>query len=436
MGESLRKLFELISDWMHTWGLTGPSGQILHVTILMILLIALGFLIDRLTRWILTAIIHRVVKKTSSRFDDVMLEKGVFKRLSNLVPALIVFYMIPHVFQGVYPESTDTVLNQMIVQWIAIFRDITSAYMIIIGMLVVFGVFDAGNKLYDESDISGRVPIRGYIQLVKVILVFIAVVWIFSLIFNFRLKGFFTGLGAFMAVLTLVFKDTLLGLVASIQLSVNRLIRIGDWVTIPSRNADGVIQDITVTVVKVENFDKTIITFPTYALVSEPVQNWRGMEESRGRRIKRSINIDMATVHFCSEEQLDKLEEIMLIRDYIQTKRREFAERNREVGAENSNPANGIRLTNIGIFRIYLEHYLVNEPRIHADMTFMVRQLQPTDKGIPLEVYAFSMVTAWEVYEKIQADIFDHILAVLPQFGLKVFQNPTGFDFRQLASKT
>lgn len=435
MGEHLRQLFKMISDWMHSWGLTGPTGQILHVAILMVLLIGLGLLIDRLTRWILTTIIHRIVIKSTTRFDDILLEKGVFKRLSRLVPALIVYYMIPHVFQGVFPSTGDTVLNQIIIQWVELFQDFTSTFMVVVGILVVFSLLDAGNQLYNQSDISGRVPIKGYIQLVKVIMVIIALVWILSLFFNFELKGFFTGLGAFMAVLMLVFKDTLLGLVASIQLSVNRMIRIGDWVTIPSRNADGVIQDITVNVAKVENFDKTIITFPTYALVSEPVQNWRGMEEAQGRRIKRSIHIDMATVHFCPDEQLDQFEGIDLIRDYIQTKRKEFAELNKETGVNNDNLVNGIRLTNLGIFRMYLEYYLINEPRIHTDMTFMVRQLQPTEKGIPLEVYAFSKTTVWQTYEQIQSDIFDHILAVLPQFGLKVFQNPTGFDFRQIASK-
>lgn len=435
MGEHLRQFFKMISDWMHSWGLTGPTGQILHVAILMVLLIGLGLLIDRLTRWILTTIIHRIVIKSTTRFDDILLEKGVFKRLSRLVPALIVYYMIPHVFQGVFPSTGDTVLNQIIIQWVELFQDFTSTFMVVVGILVVFSLLDAGNQLYNQSDISGRVPIKGYIQLVKVIMVIIALVWILSLFFNFELKGFFTGLGAFMAVLMLVFKDTLLGLVASIQLSVNRMIRIGDWVTIPSRNADGVIQDITVNVAKVENFDKTIITFPTYALVSEPVQNWRGMKEAQGRRIKRSINIDMATVHFCPDEQLDQFEGIDLIREYIQTKRREFAELNKETGVNNDNLVNGIRLTNLGIFRMYLEYYLINEPRIHTDMTFMVRQLQPTEKGIPLEVYAFSKTTVWQTYEQIQSDIFDHILAVLPQFGLKVFQNPTGFDFRQIASK-
>lgn len=435
MGEHLRQFFKMISDWMHSWGLTGPTGQILHVAILMVLLIGLGLLIDRLTRWILTTIIHRIVIKSTTRFDDILLEKGVFKRLSRLVPALIVYYMIPHVFQGVFPSTGDTVLNQIIIQWVELFQDFTSTFMVVVGILVVFSLLDAGNQLYNQSDISGRVPIKGYIQLVKVIMVIIALVWILSLFFNFELKGFFTGLGAFMAVLMLVFKDTLLGLVASIQLSVNRMIRIGDWVTIPSRNADGVIQDITVNVAKVENFDKTIITFPTYALVSEPVQNWRGMEEAQGRRIKRSIHIDMATVHFCPDEQLDQFEGIDLIRDYIQTKRKEFAELNKETGVNNDNLVNGIRLTNLGIFRMYLEYYLINEPRIHTDMTFMVRQLQPTEKGIPLEVYAFSKTTVWQTYEQIQSDIFDHILAVLPQFGLKVFQNPTGFDFRQIASK-
>jgi miniconductance mechanosensitive channel len=307
--------------------------------------------------------------------------------------------------------------------------------MIIIGASVIMTSLSALNEIYTHLDVSGRVPIRGYIQVVQFLVVLIAAIWILSIVFGFQLKGFFTGLGAFMAVLVIVFRDTLLGLMASIQLSVNKTVRIGDWVTIPSRNADGTILDITVSTVKVENWDKSIITMPTYSLVSEAVQNWRGMEESNGRRIKRFVNIDIGTVHFCSETLLDRLEDIHLVSDYIKSTRAKLAELNRKYPDADLSVANGIRLTNLGIFRKYLECYLKEHPDIQHEMITMIRQLQPTDRGIPIEIYGFSSEKAWEIYENIQSDIFDHVLAVIPEFELRVFQNPTGADFKQLSNK-
>jgi miniconductance mechanosensitive channel len=305
--------------------------------------------------------------------------------------------------------------------------------MIITGTSVIITGLKALNEIYTHLDVSGRVPINGYISVVKFLIILIISIWILSIVFVFPIKGFFTGLGAFMAVLVIVFRDTLLGLMASIQLSVNKMVRIGDWVTIPSRNADGTILDITVNTVKVENWDKTITTMPTYSLVSEAVQNWRGMEESNGRRIKRFVNIDMGTVHICSDELLEKLEKIHLISDYVKTKRAELSELNRKYPHAEESVANGIRLTNLGVFRKYLESFLNEHPDIQHEMTTMVRQLQPTDRGIPIEIYGFTSEKAWEIYENIQSDIFDHVLAVIPEFELRVFQNPTGADFKQLA---
>jgi len=235
--------------------------------------------------------------------------------------------------------------------------------------------------------------------------------------------------------LVLVFRDTLLGLMASIQISVNKMVRIGDWVTVPSRNADGTILDITVNTVKIESFDKTIITIPTYSLVSESVQNWRGMEESNGRRIKRFVNIDIGAVHFCTDEELDHLARISLLTDYIKIRRQEIKMDQAKNGVDPSLPGYGSNLTNLGIFRKYLELYLRSHPMIRNDMTFLVRQLQPTDRGIPIEVYVFCSDKAWENYENIQSDLFDHILAIMQEFDLRVFQGPSGQDFKQLAAK-
>jgi miniconductance mechanosensitive channel len=431
MGENLKILFKHLSDWLDTWGLTGEFGQFLHLIILLVMLFLVGFVLDRLTRLIIKVVINRIVRRTKNPYDDVLLEKGVFRRIAHFLPAVVIYYMLPHIINGVYFVETgppDKVLKSLI----DFAQNATSIYMIAIGASIILPVLSALNEIYTHLDVSGRIPIRGYIQVVQFLIILIAAIWVLSQIFGFQLKGFFTGLGAFMAVLVIVFRDTLLGLMASIQLSVNKMVRIGDWVTIPSRNADGTILDITVNTVKVENWDKTITTMPTYSLVSESVQNWRGMEESNGRRIKRSVNIDLGAVHFCSDQLLDRLENIHLISDYIKSKRKELEELNRKYPNADLSLANGIRLTNLGIFRKYLELYLTGHPDIQHEMTTMVRQLQPTDRGIPIEIYGFSSEKAWEIYENIQSDIFDHVLSVIPEFELRVFQNPTGADFKQL----
>jgi miniconductance mechanosensitive channel len=236
------------------------------------------------------------------------------------------------------------------------------------------------------------------------------------------------------AVLILVFKDTILGFVASIQLSANNMVNVGDWISMPKYNADGDVIDIGLNTVKVQNWDKTIATIPTYALVSESFNNWKGMEESGGRRIKRSINIDMKSVGFLDQDQIEKFRKYYLLADYITAKEKEIAEYNSSLEVDDSVVTNGRRMTNLGTFRAYLENYLHNHPKVNQDMTLLVRHLQPTDKGMPLEIYLFSKDQVWANYEAIQADIFDHILAIMPQFGLRVFQSPTGDDFQKLTS--
>ena len=237
------------------------------------------------------------------------------------------------------------------------------------------------------------------------------------------------------AVLMLVFKDTILGFVASIQLSANKMVKPGDWIEMPSHNADGTVEDISLNTVKVRNWDKTIATVPTYALVSESFRNWKGMEESGGRRIKRSINIDMNSVRFVDEDMVKKFRNISLLKEYIENKEIEIIQYNKEKQIDDSVLVNGRRMTNLGTFRKYVEEYLHNHPKIHNEMTFLVRHLQPTERGLPIEIYVFSNDQAWANYEAIQADIFDHILAVIPEFGLKVFQNPSGSDFLNIARK-
>lgn len=239
-------------------------------------------------------------------------------------------------------------------------------------------------------------------------------------------------MGAVAAVILLIFKDTILGLVAGVQLTANNMVRIGDWISMPSHNADGTVLEITLNTVKVQNWDKTISTIPTYALVTNSFSNWRGMEESGGRRIKRHINIDMQSVKFLNVEMIAKFKKIAYLKEYIDKKEKELEEYNKKNNFDDSVLVNGRRMTNLGVFRKYLEEYLRHHPKIHQDMTFLVRHLQPDEKGIPIEIYVFSKDQEWAKYEAIQADIFDHILAVIPEFELSVFQFPTGNDLKKL----
>jgi len=237
------------------------------------------------------------------------------------------------------------------------------------------------------------------------------------------------------AVFLLIFKDSLLGLVAGVQLSSNDMIRLGDWIEMPKYGANGDVTDISLVTVKVENFDKTITTIPTYALISDSFKNWRGMTQSGGRRINRSVYIDTTSIGFCTDEMLEEFEKIEYLSDYIRSKRHEIVQYNLEKKIDTSNSVNGRHLTNIGVFRIYIESYLRNHPKIHKDMIQMVRQLPPGEHGLPLELYVFTNDTAWVTYENVQSDIFDHLLAVVPQFGLRIFQNPTGYDISQAVEK-
>lgn len=408
--ESLKEI--MVQDW----GLSVDLAKWLHVLFFLLLIGLVSWVVDQITKQVIVNVIKRIVRKTTNQYDDILVEKGVFNRLAHLAPALVVFYMLPSIMID-FPSSVE------------LLQELVGMYMILIGILVFVSLLNAANEMYNRRDTASQIPIKGYIQVVQIFLILVGLIWALSVLFDFSLKGFFAGLGAFAAVLILVFKDTILGVVASIQISANKMMRIGDWISMPSRNADGTVLDITVNTVKVQNWDKTIATIPTYALVTESFHNWRGMEESGGRRIKRSINVDMSSVKFCSPEMLERFGKMHLIADYVKTRQEEIKRYNEELQVDESVPVNGRRMTNLGTFRKYLEEYLKNHPKIHTEMTFLVRQLQPGDKGIPLEIYVFSNDQAWANYEAIQADIFDHILAIMPEFELRVFQNPTGHDF-------
>lgn len=417
---AINRLIEIISDFFLSSGLSENLTNFLITAMLTIIVVGLAILADYIAKKILVSSIRHVFKRTKSTRDDILVKRKVFSRLSHLVPALIILYTADFIF-GNYEN------------FIGIVRSGCHIYIIIVILLVIDSFINALHEIYLTLPVSKNRPIKGYVQVVKIFVYFIAIIMILAVVFNQSPKGLLTGLGALAAVLLLVFKDTILGFVASIQLSANNMVKPGDWIEMPKYGADGTVMEISLNTVKVQNWDKTIATVPTYNLVSDSFTNWKGMEESGGRRIKRSINIDMQSVKFCTPEMIERFNKIQRLKNYIQDKTKEIKEFNKENNIDDSVLVNGRRMTNLGIFRIYIEEYLKNHPKIHQDMTFLVRHLQPTEKGIPIEIYVFSNDQAWANYEAIQADIFDHILAVIPEFDLQVFQNPTGNDFKTLA---
>ena len=305
--------------------------------------------------------------------------------------------------------------------------------MILVGVFVYDSFLNSVTDIYNNYEISRQKPIKGYIQIIKIITYIFVAIFVIATLMGRSPWVLLSGLGAMTAILLLIFKDSILGLVAGVQLSVNDMVRIGDWIEMPKYGADGDVIDVSLNTVKVQNWDKTISTIPAYALISDSFKNWRGMSESGGRRIKRAVNIDMASIKFCDAEMLERFQKIQFIKDYIEKKKDELAQHNKKLNIDTSTLVNGRHMTNIGTFRAYIQAYLKNHPKIHQNMTFLIRQLKPTEHGLPIEIYVFSNDQNWVNYEGIQADIFDHILAVVPEFDLRVFQSPTGHDIGQLA---
>jgi miniconductance mechanosensitive channel len=411
-----------IQEYLVNWGVSAENALVLKIFIVLLLILLLAFLANFITRRILLAYIKRLIRKSQNQWDDLLIEKGVLRRLANFAPVLVFYFTIPQAFINI-PKLASAVQKGL------------EVVMLLLGIFVVDSVINLLHGAYQRIPMSREKSIKGYIQVVKILIYFIGFILILSLLLGESPLVFLGGLSAMAAVLMFVFKDTILGFVAGIQLSANNMVRIGDWIEMPGRNADGTVIEITLNTVKVQNWDKTISQFPTYALVSESFINWRGMEESEGRRIKRSVYIDLKSIKFCTPEMLEKFRKVQILREYIDKKEEELKVYNETHGIDNSILVNGRRQTNLGVFRHYVSAYLKRHPRIHNEMTFLVRHLQPTERGIPIEIFVFSREKSWPVYESIQADIFDHILAVIPEFGLRVFQNPTGDDFRMIGVK-
>ena len=414
-------LIDEIRNWLLSVGVSQTWAVPLSDLASLLVLVFLASLVNFVAKKIILRVVMKLVQKTSVTWDDVFLETGVFTRLSHIAPALVVTIAGPQVF--VRKEALINALGTGV-----------NVYVIVIVLMVASAVLNAVALLYERNSATKHVPVKGFIQGAKLVVFLFGGILILSVVLDRSPIYFLSGLGALTAVLLLVFRDALLGLVAGIQISVNRMIQVGDWIEMSKYGADGDVIDVSLTTVKVRNWDNTITTVPTYALISDPVKNWRGMQESGGRRIKRSIYIDMNTVRFVDEALLEKMLAFERLRPYLEEKLPELEEWNRKEGADTSVPVNGRRLTNLGCFRTYVASYLRANPNIHKDMTFLVRQLQPTDKGLPLEIYVFTNDTRWAVYEGIQSDIFDHLLAVIDEFDIRVFQSPSGRDLRALTA--
>ncbi len=407
---------ERVKQWLMDMGFSNDITSLMRDVTDFILMLIIITAIYYVIKLIGLKILRKITYRTSSTWDDALYNNRVFHKAALLVAPLLFNVLAPYTLTE-FPTFLywALLINRILLVFIAI--------------STINKFLNALYDIYQGFEISKSKPVKGYIQVLKIFLYIIAGIIVISLLFDKSPIYLLGGLGAFSAVLLLIFKDPILGLVAGIQISANDMVRQGDWIVMQKSGADGDVIEISLTTVKVQNWDKSITMVPTYSLVSDSFVNWRGMEESGGRRIKRSLNIDMNSVKFCTPEMLGKYSKIRLLQNYISSKQQELTQFNTENDIDESIMVNGRRQTNIGVFRAYLVEYLKQNPFVNQEMTMLVRQLQPGESGIPIEIYVFSRILDWKPYEDIQSDIFDHILAAVPEFELRVFQNPTGGDF-------
>lgn len=384
-------LNQFLSEWgVHPAHLNWSTKAIFIISILLIsYLITMGF------RHLVIPIVQKVTAKTKATWDDYLFNNRMMKSFCRMIPPLIWYLLLPFAF-----KDTPDLLNLLL--------KICLIYIVVMTVKLIGSFLDSLYEISSEHERFKDRPLKGIYQMIHLVAIGVGIILIISILVDKNATSILAGLGASAAILMLIFKDSILGLVAGVQLSANDMLRPGDWITMPKYGADGDVMEVSLTTVKVRNFDKTITTIPPYALVSDSFQNWRGMRETGGRRIKRSVYIDMNTVHFCTPEE----------KNYFLSKGWIRKEENKEV-------------VNLQVFRNYLQEYLKTHPRTHKELMIMVRQLQPTSEGLPLEVYCFSDTSDWKQYEEIQGEIFDHLLAVIPEFGLRIYQRPSGRDLNR-----
>lgn len=370
-------------------------------------LVVLGLLLYFLARFLVKKTVYVLIRRTPSKYDDLLITNKVLARICLLIPAILLKYYTDKTLPD-YPNAVE-----IIIKFVRIYEIITYTS-------ILLALVNTARDLYNSFEMSKLKPIQGLVQVTKGILYAICVLLVAAFLLGKSVSTIVIGLGTISAVLMLIFQDSIKGFVGSIQLSINDMLRIGDWIV--TGPADGTVQEINLTTVKVQNWDNTITTIPTYTLVSSPFTNWRGMSESGGRRIARSINIDVNTIRYCTPEMLERFKHYSLVKDYITKREEDIQEYNRANNIDTSEVMNGRQQTNLGIFRAYIKAYLNNNPKLNHNLTMMVRQLQPTEFGVPLQIYAFSSDKQWTNYEEIQSDIFDHILSAAPMFDLKIYQ--------------
>ncbi|EKO3444664.1 TPA: mechanosensitive ion channel family protein [Vibrio fluvialis] len=410
-------MLQSLETWLSQFGI--EMSQFIKISEALGLIVLIAVVVHLVLHRGVVAWLKRRAAKSEAVWRHALFAGKLFSRIALVIQGILIAVQTS---MWLSPESAirDWILT-LVALWIVLFA-----------LLAMFSLLDVADTLLSRMPLGRNMPVRGIVQSLKIVFFVIAALLATSILVGKSPLILLSGVGALTAVIMLVFKDPILGLVAGIQLSANKMLSVGDWLEMPKYGADGDVIDISLTTVKVQNWDKTITTIPTYALISDSFKNWKGMQDSGGRRIKRSVLIDATSVHFLSQQDIGHLTRAKLLEPYIKTKLEEITQYNHRQQFDEECLINGRRLTNLGSFRAYLERYLRAHPEIHQRMTLMVRQLAPTHEGIALELYCFTNTTAWVEYERIQSDIFDHLYAVLPDFGLRVAQAPTGHDFRQL----
>ncbi|PKV67064.1 mechanosensitive ion channel family protein [Pontibacter ramchanderi] len=412
-----------ISSWtseqLLRLGIPEQTAIYINILVLMAVTALLVYLADFLSRKILVGSLHKFAAKSSTKVVEFLVRNKVIVYLARIAPLLLVVEAIPIVFAD-FPT------------WISPLLKLTDIYLILLWMWVARAVLRTCKDFLKTTETFKEKPVESFLQVITIFLYFIVGLLIFSTLTGKDAWTFITAMGAASAILMLVFKDTIMGFVASIQVSSNDMVRIGDWVTMDKYGADGAVTEINLTTVKVQNFDKTITTIPTYYLISDSFKNWRGMQASGGRRIKRSVYIKISSIRYLAAAEVAKLSKIQLLKSYLEERQSEINRYNQENGIDKSLLINGRSLTNVGVFRKYIDAYIKQHPGTHKDMIMMVRQLEPTTTGMPIELYLFANSIVWVEYESIMADIFDHLLAAVRYFDLEVFEMPAADDVRSL----
>lgn len=406
---------KILFNYLTEAGLSTTSASYLNLAILLIVALVLAWFLDLLIWKVLRSVSLRLARKSKTNFDNFLVANKVPRYLAHIVPLSILIEFVPFAFIG-FNYAAEIVLKFLHVLFV------------VLALYVVKSVFTSINDYLKTMPRFRDKPMGSYIQVFMIFAWIVGIFTIFAIITEIQVWKFFTALGAGSAVILLIFKDSILGLVASIQVSINDMVRIGDWISFDKFGADGDVIEISLATVKVQNFDKTITTIPTYALISDSFKNWRGMQDSGGRRIKRALIISQKSIRFLSETDLEEFEKIQLIAPYLKTRNEQINSYNTSNNINKDLAINGRNLTNIGVFRKYVNDYLETHSAINKGMTLMVRQLPPTPQGIPLEIYAFSSDKRWENYEYVMADIFDHLLAALPYFHLQVYEIPVSIS--------